>query len=115
MMKYLDAVENSILGDDLAQIRRMLNYTSKSVNHHSKAYSNIRNEVDDMNNNAFVALAKMSQHDAEVQRLLLQSEQSKRKLETKVAIPEMNEEDEDIAGYGQGISTANEPKLDVSL
>ena len=116
MMKYLDAVETSILGDDLAQIRRMLNYTSKSVNHHSKAYSNIRNEVDDMNNNAFVALAKMSQHDAEVQRLLLQSEQSKRKLETKVAIPEMNdEEDEDIAGYGQGISTANEPKLDVSL
>ena len=114
-MKYLDAVENSILGDDLAQIRRMLNYTSKSVNHHSKAYSNIRNEVDDMNNNAFVALAKMSQHDAEVQRLLLQSEQSKRKLETKVAIPEMNEEDEDIAGYDQGISTANEPKLDVSL
>ena len=42
MMKYLDAVENSILGDDLAQIRRMLNYTSKSVNHHSKAYSGIK-------------------------------------------------------------------------
>ena len=32
-----------------------------------------------------------------------------------MAIPEMNEEDEDMAGYGQGISTANEPKLDVSL
>ena len=27
----------------------------------------------------------------------------------------MNEEDEDIAGHDQGISTANEPKLDVSL
>ena len=115
MMKYLDAVESSILGDDLAQIRRMLTYTSKSVNHHSKAYANIRHEVEDMNKDAFVALAKMSQHDEDVQRLLQESEQSKRKLETKVAIPEMNEEDEDMAGYGQGISTANEPKLDVSL
>ena len=74
MMKYLDAVESSILGDDLAQIRRMLTYTSKSVNHHSKAYANIRHEVEDMNKDAFVALAKMSQHDEDVQRLLQESE-----------------------------------------
>ena len=45
MMKYLDAVEGMMGGDDLAQIRRMLNYTTQSVDHHSKAYSNIKIEV----------------------------------------------------------------------
>ena len=74
MMKYLDKVENAIGGDDLAQIRRMLNYTSKSVNHHSKAYSNIRSEVEDMNKDAHVALSKISRHNDEVQRMLNQSE-----------------------------------------
>lgn len=42
MMKYLNAVENMMGGDDLAQIRRMLDYTSTSVKHHSKAYSGIK-------------------------------------------------------------------------
>ena len=45
MMKYLDAVEGMMGGDDLAQIRRMLKFTSKSVKHHSKAYANIKTEV----------------------------------------------------------------------
>lgn len=49
MMKYLDAVEGMMGGDDLAQIRRMLKFTSKSVKHHSKAYSNIKTEVESMN------------------------------------------------------------------
>ena len=42
MMKYLDSVESMMGGDDLAQIRRMLDYTSQSVKHHSKAYSGIK-------------------------------------------------------------------------
>lgn len=79
MMKYLDAVESSMGGDDLTQIRRMLTFTSKSVNHHSKAYSNIRGEVESMNKDASEALNNISKHNEDVQRLLLNSEQMKRK------------------------------------
>jgi len=42
MMNYLNAVESMMGGDDLGHIRRMLDYTGKSVNHHSKAYSKIK-------------------------------------------------------------------------
>ena len=117
MMKYLDAVENSVSGDDLAQIRRMLKYTSKSVTHHSKAYTNIKSEVETMNKDASDALTNVSRHNDDIQRMLLQSEQSRRKLETKVAIPEAQDEEDDDDDYSKtnGISTAAEPKLDVSL
>lgn len=118
MMKYLDAVENSISGDDLAQIRRMLKFTSKSVTHHSKAYTNIKSEVEGMNKEANDALLKVAQNNDDIQRLLLQSEQGRRKLDTKVAIPEENNEEDDdpaASSFTQGISIANEPRLDVSL
>ena len=42
MMKYLNAVEDMMAGDDLEQIRRMLDYTSTSVSHHSKSYTGIK-------------------------------------------------------------------------
>ena len=60
MMKYLNAVEDMMGGDDLAQIRRMLDYTSQSVKHHSKAYAGIKEQVDAMNNTAATALSKLS-------------------------------------------------------
>ena len=56
MMKYLDAVENMMGGDDLAQIRRMLNHTTSAVNHHSKAYANIKEEVLHMNTASAIAM-----------------------------------------------------------
>lgn len=100
MMKYLDAVEKSVSGDDLEQIRRMLKYTSKSVMHHSKAYTNIRGEVELMNKNASDALSHVSRHNSDVQRMLLESEQSRRRNGTKVAIiEENNEEDDDATAY----------------
>ena len=99
MMKYLDAVENSVSGDDLAQIRRMLKYTSKSVIHHSKAYTNIKGEVENMNKDALDALRSIGQHNDDVQRMILESEKGRRKLGTKVAIPEENENDEDEESY----------------
>lgn len=52
MMKYLNAVERMVSGDDLNQIRKMLEYTSQNVHHHSKAYSNIRQQVEVLNNDA---------------------------------------------------------------
>jgi len=52
MMKYLNSVEAMMAGDNLAQIRRMLNYTGTSVKHHSKAYTNIKGHVEEMNNDA---------------------------------------------------------------
>ena len=97
----------------------MLKYTSKSVNHHSKAYTNIKSEVEGMNRTATDALSSVAKNDDDIQRLLLESEQGRRKkLDTKVAIPEENnEEDEDpsASSFTQGISAAAEPKLDVSL
>lgn len=96
----------------------MLKYTSKSVNNHSVAYTNIRGEVEEMNNTGFDALSNISKHNSDLQRHLLESEKSKRRLGTKVAIiEENNEDDDDATAYqeSQGISTAKEPKLDVSL
>ena len=60
MMKYLDNVESMMMGDDLAQIRRMLNYTSGAVNHHSKAYSGIKVQIEEMNSEASDAMANLS-------------------------------------------------------
>ena len=60
MMKYLDNVESMMMGDDLAQIRRMLDYTSGAVNHHSKAYSNIKTQVEEMNSEASEAMTNLS-------------------------------------------------------
>ena len=74
MMKYLDAVENTMGGDDLTQIKRMLKFTTRSVDHHSKAYTNIRGEVEEMNKDAYEALNKISRHNDDVQRMLLESE-----------------------------------------
>ena len=42
MMKYLNQVEDMMAGNDLGHIRKMLDYTTQSVKHHSKAYSNIK-------------------------------------------------------------------------
>jgi len=74
MMKYLNAVENMMAGDDLEQIRRMLDYTGTSVKHHSKSYSNIKSQIEDMNKDAHSALNKISHHNDDVKRMLLESE-----------------------------------------
>ena len=66
MMKYLDAVENMMSGDDLTHIRKMLDYTSQSVKHHSTAYSNIKVQVEDMNNDAKGALSKLAKHNDDI-------------------------------------------------
>lgn len=57
MMKYLDAVDSMMSGDDLAQIRRMLKYTSSSVQHHTSAYTGIKQQVESMNKDAASALS----------------------------------------------------------
>ena len=101
----------------------MLDYTSNSVKHHSKAYSGIRNQVEDMNKEAGSALDSISRHNDDVKRMLLESEQASRKLQTKIAIPEEDSDDSDEGGWSksvknaatQGISMANEKVLDVSL
>ena len=67
-------------GDDIAHIRQMLDYTSKSVKHHSKAYSNIKEKVHGMNQDAESALRKISQHNEDVQSMLKETEELNRKL-----------------------------------
>jgi len=52
----------------------MLRYTSKSVKNHSIAYTNIRGEVEEMNNSGFDALSNISKHNEDLQRHLLESE-----------------------------------------
>lgn len=52
MMRYLNAVEAMMSGDDLAQIKKMLDYTGQNVKHHSKAYSGIKMQIETMNNEA---------------------------------------------------------------
>lgn len=78
MMKYLDAVDQTMRGDDLAQIRKMLSCTSSSVKHHTSAYSNIKSQVENMNKDAASALSRISQHNDDVMRLLKESEQLSR-------------------------------------
>ena len=121
MMSYLNSVEDMMAGDDLAQIRRMLDVTSDSVKHHSKAYTNIKDRVNEMNKDAGSALDSISKYNDDVKRMLQESEQASRKLATKVAILEEDSDDDD-AGWSksakagaQGISMANEKVLDVSL
>ena len=70
MMSYLNAVEDMMAGDDLAQIRRMLDVTSDSVKHHSKAYSNIKDRVNEMNKDAGSALDSISKYNDDVKRML---------------------------------------------
>ena len=74
MMKYLNAVDDMMGGDDLAQIRRMLDYTSESVKHHSKAYTGIRERVEEMNKDASSALDTVSRHNDDIKRMMLESE-----------------------------------------
>lgn len=76
-----------------------------------------------MNKEAGSALDSISKHNDDVKRMLLESEQASRKLQTKVAIPEEDSDDSDEGGWSksvknaatQGISMANEKVLDVSL
>ena len=56
MMKYMDKVENLMEGDTLGQIRKMLNYTTQSVAHHAKAYTDLKAEVEELNTGANYAL-----------------------------------------------------------
>ena len=99
-------------GDDLAQIRRMLDYTSQSVSNHSKSYTGISRQVDEMNKDATSALGKISKHNDDVKRMLVESEQISRKLATKVVI---HEEDSEEDEKPEGIAMGNERVLDVSL
>mmetsp|Transcript_28578 Transcript_28578/g.35367 ORF Transcript_28578/g.35367 Transcript_28578/m.35367 type:complete len:209 (+) Transcript_28578:1378-2004(+) len=114
MMKYLNAVENMMSGNDLSHIKRMLDYTGQSVKHHSKAYTGIKQQVEDMNKEATSALSKISTHNSDVKRMLLESEQASRKLATKVVIHEEDSED-DAAEKQDHIHLGAERALDVSL
>ena len=67
MMKYLNAVEDMMTGNDLTHIRKMLDYTTQSVKHHSTAYSNIKVQVEEMNNDAKGALGKLAKHNDDIQ------------------------------------------------
>jgi hypothetical protein len=74
MLKYLNAVEEMMGGDDLAQIRRMLSFTSQSVSHHTDAYTAIKSRVEDMNKEASGALNKLSSHNDDLKRIMKESE-----------------------------------------
>ena len=120
MMKYLNAVDQVMHGDDLAQIAKMLDYTSQNVKHHSKAYSNIRVQVEDMNKDAKSALGKISTHSEDIKKILAETEVVSRQLATKAPIHEEDYEDEDYMGGGghprtEGLDMGNERHLDVSL
>jgi len=84
------------------------------VKHHSKAYTGIKQQVEDMNKEATSALSKISTHNSDVKRMLLESEQASRKLATKVVIHEEDSED-DAAEKQDHIHLGAERALDVSL
>ena len=42
MMRYLASVENMMVGDDLSEIKKMLETTGISVENHSKAYNSLK-------------------------------------------------------------------------
>lgn len=93
MMKYLDNVEDMMGGDDMAQIRRMLNYTSGAVKHHSKAYGAIKKEVAEMNQESEQAMGNLSKHSEDIKAMLQEGEKERRKMGTKVAILEEDSDD----------------------
>ena len=82
MMTYLNSVENVMGGDDLAEIKRMLSYTSASVAHHTDAYTGIKSQVEVMNKEASSALGRISKHNDEVMQMLADSEQNSRRLQS---------------------------------
>lgn len=94
MLKYLEDVDSWVNGDDLSQIKKMLSLTSQSVEHHIGAYSNIKKEVDDMNGSSTKVMGRLAKHDEEVKRVLEESEKMRREINFKVAIPEVDEEEE---------------------
>ena len=47
-------------GDDLAEIYKMLETTGTSVKQHSKAYNNLKLQVDSLNKNATEALGQFA-------------------------------------------------------
>ena len=60
MMRYLTSVEDMMGGDDLTEIYKMLETTGTSVQHHSKAYNNLKLQVDSLNKNATEALGQFA-------------------------------------------------------
>ena len=111
MMRYLTSVEDMMVGDDLEQIRKMLDTTSTSVDHHSKAYNSLKLQVDNINKEATQALGRFSKTGDDVQKLLLETEQ--RKNATKVVIYEDDSEEEGEAqeGINIGKDKLNEESL----
>ena len=59
-MRYLASVEDMMGGDDLGEIRKMLDTTGTSVEHHSKAYNVLKVKVDEINREALTSLGRFS-------------------------------------------------------
>lgn len=95
MMRYLASVENMMYGDDLSEIKKQLEITGISVDHHSKAYNALKLQVDGINKDATAALGRFNGTGDDIQKILLETEQ--RKMATKVVIYEDDFEDEDAA------------------
>ena len=95
MMRYLASVEDMMYGDDLSEIKKQLEITGTSVDHHSKAYNALKLQVDGINKDATAALGRFNGTGDDIQKILLETEQ--RKMATKVVIYEDDSEDEDAA------------------
>ena len=95
MMRYLASVEDMMGGNDLTEIYRMLETTGTSVQNHSKAYNNLKLQVDNLNKDATQALGKFGRTNDDISKLLLETEE--RKNATKVVIYEDDSEDDQEA------------------
>lgn len=68
-----------------------------------------------MNKEAGNALQKLSGHNEEVLKMLKETEDVSRKLQTKIVIHEEDSEDDDDPDKNEGIQMGNDKVMDVSL
>ena len=102
-------------GDELEEIRKMLDTTRTSVEHHSKAFTNVKRQVDYINKDATTALHNISRDDQDIQKMMQESIMSE---STKVVIREENDEEDETIDpdtNNDGIQMGNEKHIDVPL
>ena len=74
MMRYLSEVENSMAGNDLEQIKRMMACTDQSMGQHMTHYDQVKIQVDELNKGALNAMKRIGKHNTDVARMVLDSE-----------------------------------------
>ena len=101
----------------------MIDCTRTTVEKHSKAFDNLKSQVEDLNSDANASITKITEQNEEMSKMFSESEIEQRKQSTKLAIYEEDSEDEEVGGSGKnesgemqgGIQMGNEKVVETSL